>query len=180
VNGGELLQRRTSLIAVALALVVVLVAVLLFVSSPRGPNVSPPSPPVAQARPLTVPQLIMQRHADRDGLLDFEGTLEIFSYAFEPLPGVSLPAGPADEPGRWTDLAMRSILPHRAELTDAQRAVVASYLVAAKPVASRPGDQHGTHLVSYLASVDRTRSSSASKPWSRPRSNGRPRSSGTP
>ena len=149
----ELAQRRTSVIAVVLVLVVALVAVVTFVGIGRGPAVSSP-PPAAQAEPPTVPQLIMQRHADRDGLLDFEGALEMFSYAFEPLPGVTLPAGPADSTHSWTDLAMHSILPHVSELTSAQVAVVGSFLVPAKAAAVGPRPTSGTRLASYLATVN--------------------------
>ena len=148
-------KRRKLVIAAVLVLVVALLASIAFVGLvPGSKRAAAPSPIAAQAAQLTVPQLILARHSDRDGLLDFEGTLEMFSYAFEALPGVTVPAGPAGDPSRWADLAMQSILPHVAELTDAQRKIVASFLVGVQPSAGRPGALVGAHFAAYFAAAD--------------------------
>ena len=83
----------------------------------------------------------MLHHADRNGRLDLEGALELFSYAFAPLPGVTLPTGLPDNPADWTDPALVAILNNYSELTVAQRQVVLSYLTippAAGTSASSP------------------------------------------
>jgi hypothetical protein len=80
-----------------------------------------------QSKP-TVPEEIMVRYANRDGQLDLQGALELFSYAFAPLSGVTLPAGLPDQPAKWTDVALASILTHYSELTLSQRQVVLPFL----------------------------------------------------
>jgi hypothetical protein len=92
-------------------------------------------PPVQVSQP-GVPQEIMTAHALPDGQLDVEGALELFSYAFAPLPGVTLPPGAQGVPGDWTDTAVDAIVPHMAELTAGQRRVVLSFLAANQPTSS--------------------------------------------
>ena len=79
------------------------------------------------AAPPSVAQIILSRHMDRDGVLDVEGVLELFSYAVTPLPGVSVPAGSADWGGHWGELALDAMPSHFDELSPAQRDIVLNY-----------------------------------------------------
>ena len=90
---------------------------------------SPATPPIATAtaRPASVAETILARHVDGDGLLDFEGVLELFSHAVTPLPGVTVPAGDPDPPGNWGELALDAMPSHFDELSPAQRDIVLDY-----------------------------------------------------
>ena len=101
-------------------------AVVLATRQPTKPAstfVSGPSKPQAQA-PLTVPEAILQQHTESNGTLDLEGALEMFSYVFTPIPGVTLPSGAADDRAQWADLAAELIAANIDELTAAQRQAV--------------------------------------------------------
>jgi hypothetical protein len=95
-----------------------------------------------------VPEEIMLRHADRNGRLDLEGALELFSYAFAPLPGVTLPSGLPDKSAEWTDVALNAILSNYSALAAGQRQVVLSFLT----LAPAPGTSSSS---SGVASEDR-------------------------
>jgi len=130
---GTLLRRRRTVIAVV-AIVAVLAGTLtaVLITRPRGGpsearSASHPSRPRAPSQP-TVPQQILLSHTDSEGHIDLGGALELFSYAFTPLSGVTLPSGPADRPADWTDTALDAMLSNWSELTVDQRRVVLSYL----------------------------------------------------
>lgn len=92
-------------------------------------TVSKPAPPSpwGPGAPSTVAHVILSRHMDNDGVLDFEGILEMFSYAVAPLPGVTVPSGAPDATGGWAELALETMPPHFAELTPAQRAIALAF-----------------------------------------------------
>ena len=95
--------------------------------APVAVRATKPSKPQSQP-PLTVPQVILQRNTNSEGTVDFEGGLELFSYVFTPLPGVTVPTGAADDPGKYADLAMTLITANLNELTAAQRQSVLPYI----------------------------------------------------
>jgi len=66
----------------------------------------------------------MARHANSNGVLDFEGTLQLFSWVMAPLPGVTVPNGADADKASWANLAMRQIVRHLRELTPEQLSVV--------------------------------------------------------
>jgi hypothetical protein len=128
------------------ATLVVLGAVLLGIAAllvvrgwgHHGAAPTTPAPATASATPVatragagsttpSVPEIILSRHMDSDGVLDLEGILELFSYAVAPLPGVTVPSGGPDSTGDWAELALESIPPHLDELSQAQRDVVLPY-----------------------------------------------------
>jgi hypothetical protein len=123
------------MVAVAAIIAGALGAVVVINRQPSSPTARSATAQAGAARP-TVPQEIMERHAGRDGQLDVEGALELFSYAFTPLPGVSLPSGASDQPADWADTAIRSVLNNWSELTVAQRQVVLSYLNTSPPAST--------------------------------------------
>lgn len=91
-----------------------------------------PSPSVATRNGTgttasSVPQAILARHLDSDGVLDLEGVLELFSYAVAPVPGVTVPSGGPDLTADWGELALEAMPPHLGELSPAQREVVLPY-----------------------------------------------------
>jgi hypothetical protein len=92
-----------------------------------APSTSAATRAGAEATALSVPQAILSRHLDRDGVLDLEGVLELFSYAVAPLPGVTVPSGGPDSTGDWGELALETMPPHLDELSPAQRDVVLAY-----------------------------------------------------
>jgi hypothetical protein len=126
--------KRWQVVAAVVAIVAVVaagtLAVVLVNHHPAGTLSSAPVKSQHVA-PLTVPEAIMQRNANSDGAVDFEGALQLFSYVFAPLPGVTLPAGAQDDRAQWADLAASLIAANFNELTAAQRQVVLPYLTDA-------------------------------------------------
>ena len=117
-----------AIVAVIAAATTAVVLVAGHSDTPAARAKSTPSTRLQRQSQPTVPEEVMLHHADRNGRLDLEGALELFSYAFAPLPGVTLPTGLPDNPADWTDPALVAILNNYSELTVAQRQVVLSYL----------------------------------------------------
>src|SRR5580704_2197916 len=73
--------------------------------APVATRANKPSTPQSQPA-LTVPEVILQRNTNSAGSVDFEGALQLFSYVFTPLPGVTVPTGAPGEPADYADLAI--------------------------------------------------------------------------
>ncbi len=156
-NPFAFLRRRRPLIAV-IAIVAVLTgtlaAVLLVTRPGGGPSEARSSSPSPGSRPPsrpTVPEQIMLDHTDTEGRIDVGGALELFSYAFTPLPGVTLPPGPADRPANWTDTALDAMLTNWSELTLDERRVVLSYLGTSTKSSGSPSPAGATGTASAAA-----------------------------
>ena len=93
----------------------------------------------------------MLGHTDTEGRIDAGGALELFSYAFTPLPGVTLPSGPADRPADWTDTALDAMLTNWSELTLDERRVVLSYLGTSPESPGSPSPAAATGTASAAA-----------------------------
>jgi hypothetical protein len=127
-------SRRQVLVALVAMVAIVAgatVAVVLInhhnTAGPVATRATKPSTPQPQP-PLTVPQVILQRNTNSAGTVDFQGALELFSYVFTPLPGVTVPTGAADNPGKYADLAITLITANLNELTGAQRQAVLPFI----------------------------------------------------
>jgi hypothetical protein len=129
--GGTRKRWRLVVAVIAAVAVVAAGAVVVVVATRHSSTLSAAKPKAAVVsstqHQVTVPEAIMARHADGNGVVDFEGALELFSYAFTPLPGVTIPSGAADDRTRWGGFAASQIARHLGELTPAQLALVLPY-----------------------------------------------------
>ncbi|MBV8528136.1 MAG: hypothetical protein JOZ75_07455, partial [Candidatus Dormibacteraeota bacterium] len=137
--------RRSAAVIAGVAVVAAGVVVGVVLTRPHGAQSAAVTAGVSEPR-LTIPETIMAAHGDENGVLDFEGALELFSYAYTPLPGVILPAGAPDVPAHWVSQAAEAISTHLGELTPAQRAVVLMYFQdvtgSGSPIQAAPAAVH--------------------------------------